>query len=281
VSSRRQESTSGFKSFRQDFNATIENMNPNSSKLVPHVENLEMNETRYEDAECDDRSHHEAQNQDRELQKMQMDFEESDNTPGQQSAQDSAPQREEDPEKAVEQLYDPYLDPDGSRFVDEHQIQVQHDSDWEEKLEFLQNCKQVPASHSHVGSTQVAEPLSADPHATDPCEDRIDFYSHRIDESQLNDGDRYDSEGCEFQDFEDQALHDIQNNSVYEKNTDTLITQTGQSSSSANERKQRDLSSKLDKQLTNQIVEEANFEEEEDSVSSDNGRQVSKVSPRY
>lgn len=60
ASSRRQESQSGFKSFRQDFNDTIENTNHNN-KLLVQVEGLKVNETRYEDAEGDDRGYQEAQ----------------------------------------------------------------------------------------------------------------------------------------------------------------------------------------------------------------------------
>lgn len=185
ASAHRQESLSGFKSFRQDFNETIENHDHNSSKLLVQAEGLKLNETRFEDAEDDDQGVHEAQDQDRELQKMHMDFEENDTAPAPHHAQEQARRYSQTQAKDAEQLYDPYLDPEGSRFIDEHQIQVQHDV-------------QVQA-----------------------YEDRIDFYSHRIDENDLHNDDLYDSEGCQFQDFADETLQDIQNNSVYEKNVET------------------------------------------------------------
>lgn len=88
--------------------------------------------------------------------------------------------------------------------------------------------------------------------ARDNFEDRIDFHSHRMDDN----NDLHDSDsGCEFQDFDDQTLHGIQNNinnSYYEKNVDTQKTLTsGLSITSPTERKPTDHSTKFDKQLTN------------------------------
>lgn len=79
ASTHRPESVQGFKSFRQDFNDTIENSN--QSKFLHQMEGLKLNETRFEDAEGEGRGVPEAQAQDGELQKMRMDFEETDAAP--------------------------------------------------------------------------------------------------------------------------------------------------------------------------------------------------------
>jgi hypothetical protein len=86
------------------------------------MEGLRVNETRFEDAEGDERGIQEAQDQDRELQKMRMDFEETDAAPDETQTRDLAMAQESMVQKEVEQLYDPYLDPEGSRFINEHQI---------------------------------------------------------------------------------------------------------------------------------------------------------------
>ena len=65
---------------------------------------------------------------------MRMDFEENDSGPGQPKAQDKAPQQDQALLKDVEQLYDPYLDPEGSRFIDEHQLDQQMWDDVERLL---------------------------------------------------------------------------------------------------------------------------------------------------
>lgn len=162
------------------------------------------------------------------------------------------------------------MDPEGSRFISEHQVQVQHDGDWKDKLNLLQNYKQMPPTPNATNEPQS----TTEPPQTEAYEDRIDFYSHRIDDNHgyKNEHEGYDSEGCEFEDFEDQTLQNIQNKGVFDKNIEAQPAKsalTSQSKAPTREMKPKDLSSKLDKQLTNQIVEEANFEEEEDSFSAD------------
>lgn len=51
--------------------------------------------------------------------------------------------------------------------------------------------------------TPAGRESASEPPQAEAYEDRIDFYSHRIDDNHgyQNEQDGYDSEGCEFEDF--------------------------------------------------------------------------------